>query len=151
MLFTFWVLLVFASIPRFRFEINHFDDEHFGNDGLSWEGFQFIYYMSFFSLICVMLILNLFTDKPPQNSTFPKDSNPNPELSASMFNRVFFFFFEPTAWSGWRRPLTEKDIFDINPENTSRELVPRFDKNFQRNVDKNKRSVRGRDNKISIN
>lgn len=56
-----------------------------------------------------------------------------------MVNRSFFFFFDKTAWKGWRRPLTEEDIFDINPENASAELVPEFDKNFNDRVDKKRR------------
>ena len=87
-----------------------------------------------------MVILNCFSDKEPKKNTYPKSTKPNPELSASIVNKMFFGFFDRMAWTGWRRPLTEKDIFDINPENASSELVPLFDKNFQKTIDKQRRS-----------
>lgn len=135
-LFTFWLILTVCSIPQLRYEVNNFNVSDFE---LNWNSFQFIKYVVFFSFISIMLALNCFSDKPPRHSSFPKATNPNPEVSASMVNRAFFFFFDPTAWKGWRRPLTEKDIFDINPENASRELVPVFDKNFKISSDKQKR------------
>lgn len=138
LLFMFYVLLVFCSIPQLRWEIMRFQASSL--DPLNYLGFQFIYYVTFFTLISIMLTLNLFTDKPPRYTTYPKYANPSPELSASMVNRAFFFFFDPTAWAGWRRPLTEKNIYDINPENASSELVPEFDKNFQRSLERQKRS-----------
>lgn len=147
LLFTFWLLLAFCSIPQLRWEVNNFNTAHFENDGLTWEGYKFISFVTFFSLVSLMVILNCFIDKPPKNSTYPKSTNPNPELNASILNRVFYGFFDKYAWLGWRRPLTEKDIYDINPENASSELVPVFDKNFQESLDKQRRSD---DNCISI-
>lgn len=140
LLLSFWLLLTFCSIPQLRWEVNNYNTSHF-DDEVTWEGFRFVYFVTFFSLISLMLIINCFSEKPPRHTTYVKYSNPNPELSASVLNRVFFGFFDRTTWVGWRRPLTEKDIYDINPENASREQVPQFDKNFQASIDKNKRSV----------
>jgi ATP-binding cassette subfamily C (CFTR/MRP) protein 1 len=131
-------MMTLCSIPQLRWEINNFNTGNF--DELNWAGFQFINYVAFFTLISVMLVFNCFSDKAPRNSSYPKYSNPSPEISASMLNRAFFFFFDRTTWKGWRHPLTEKNIYDINPENASRELVPEFDKNFQASLDKQRRS-----------
>lgn len=108
---------------------------------MTYAGYQFINYVAFFSMVSLMLVLNCFVDKPPRHSTYPKPTNPSPELSASMLNRAFFAFFDRTAWKGWRRPLTERDIYEINPENASSELVPEFDRNYKNSLDKKRRFV----------
>lgn len=118
-----------------RWEVSNFNTSYFGDD-FSWEGFQFINFVLFFSFTSIMTILHCFSDKPPQNSTYPKPVNPSPELKASIVNRLFFWFFDRTALTGWRNPLTEKDIFDINPSVASVELVPEFDRNFKKSLEK---------------
>ena len=128
------MLVCFAS-PQLRYEIKVYDS----NDLNRWTGFQFINYMIYFSLIGTMLFLNCFADKTPRNSTYPKTANPSPELSASFLSQIFFQWFDKTTWIGWRKPLTEKDIYDINPEDTSRALIPPFDKYFQESVEKGRR------------
>lgn len=42
-------------------------------------------------------------------------------------------------WKGFRNPLTTDDMYDLKPENTSYELLPRFNKYWQENVDKQRR------------
>lgn len=135
LLFIFWVLLVFFAIPQLRNEIQQYESESIQ----SWHQFQFINYLTYFSFITVMLLLNCFADVAPRKTTFTKTSNPSPELRSSFLRQVFFQWFDSTTWVGWRRPLTEKDIYDINPEDTSRELVPPFDKHFNESVEKGRR------------
>lgn len=86
-----------------------------------------------------MLFLNCFADKQPRNTTYVKSDNPSPERSSSFLRQIFFQWFDRTTWVGWRRPLTEKDIYDINPEDTSGELVPPFDKYFAESVEKGRK------------
>ena len=139
LLFTFFLLLTLFSIPQLRWEINNYNSSHFGNDGITWEGYQFIIYITFFTLISCMLVLNCFADKAPRHTTYPKSSKPSPELGCSVLSRIFFAWFDKTTWTGWKNPLLESSIFDINPENASNEMVPIFDKNFQRSLDSQKR------------
>jgi ATP-binding cassette, subfamily C (CFTR/MRP), member 1 len=137
-------MLTVCSIPQLRWEVNNYNTSHFENE-INWAGFQFINYTTFFTFISVMLVLNCFSDKPPKNASYPKSSNPSPEISASFLRRIFFQWFTKTTWTGWRRPLTEKDVFDINVEDSSAELYPQFAKYFKKivgNVEKNKSSVK---------
>jgi ATP-binding cassette, subfamily C (CFTR/MRP), member 1 len=106
---------------------------------LTYAGFQFIKYVIYYSLICIMVLISCFSDKPPKHTTYPKSPNPSPELKASMMNRAFFWYFDRIAWTGWRRPLTDKDIYDINPEDSSAEIIPRFEKLFKKDVEMKKR------------
>lgn len=137
-LFIFWLILLIFATPQLRSEIRNSDKMS------TWMEFQFFYYVTYFTLITIMLFLNCFADKAPRISTYLNTSNnPSPEKSASFLNQLFFHWFLATVWKGWRRPLTEKDIHDINQENTSRELVPKFDKYFAESIEKNKKADLG--------
>lgn len=136
LLFIFWVTLVIFASPQLRWVIREYDSDNL----TTWMEFQFINYITYFTLISMMLVLNCFADKEPRQSTYPnKSSNPSPERSSSFLNQIFFQWFFATVWNGWRRPLTEADIYDINPENTSRELVPPFDKYFAESLEKGRK------------
>lgn len=135
LLFQFWLIIVICGIPQLISEIRTFDNDNLN----SWTEFQFINYITYYTLITIMLVLNCFTDDLPRNTTFKKPTNPSPEQTVSFLNQIFFHWFDKFLWRGWRRPLTEKDIFDINPEDTSGELVPPFDKYFYESVEKGRR------------
>lgn len=137
LLFLFWLLLVVFAIPQLRSEIQNYDSEKL----TSWTHFQFINYIIYFALITILLLLNCFADKKPRSSTYvvTKVKNPSPEQNSSFLNQILFQWFTHITWIGYRRPLTEADIFDINPENTSRELIPPFDKYFAQSIEKGQR------------
>lgn len=134
LLFNFWLLLMISAIPQLLVELVY--DASTATD---WEQFQYINFIIYFSLISIMLFLNCFVDKAPRHTTYHKYENPSPELSASFLKQLFFQWFDRTTWIGWRRTLTEKDMYDINPNDASREIVPEFDKNFNASVEKGRR------------
>ncbi|CRL02706.1 CLUMA_CG015844, isoform A [Clunio marinus] len=137
LLFLFWLILVVFASVQLRWEIQNYDSDDLNR----WREFQFVNYITYFTLITIMLVLNCFADKKPRKTTYVKteSNNPSPEKSSSFLSQIFFQWFDKTTWVGWRRPLTEKDIYDINPDDTSRELVPPFDKYFQQSVEKGRR------------
>lgn len=138
LLFIFWLVLVVLAIPQLIDEIREFSEKE-QLDVNSWLGFQYVNYIIYFSLASLMLLLNCFADKAPLDTTYAKYSNPSPELSASFLRKIFFQWFDKTTWAGWRKPLTEADMYDINPADASRELVPPFDKYFLESVEKGRR------------
>lgn len=144
----FWFMLAFFAIPQLRWEVMNYNDAYFTGPTITWDGIQFLIYCTYYTLISIMVILSCFADKEPRHSSYPKFSNPSPELRVGPIIKMFFFWFDPTAWKGYRRPLVESDIYDINPENASAELVPKFDANFQRSV---KKSEKKKEKKSSKN
>lgn len=135
----FWFMLAFFAIPELRWHVLNYNDAYFSGESITWEGVQFLIYCIYYGLISIMVILSCFADKEPKHSTYPKYSNPSPELRVGAVIKMFYFWFDPTAWKGYRRPLVESDIYDINPENSSAELVPKFDKNFQKSIKKSQK------------
>lgn len=61
---------------------------------------------------------------------------PCPEQSASFLSRLFFTWFDPLAWKGYRRPLEHKDLWEMNVEDTSKEIMPLFLKYWSKSVAK---------------
>lgn len=61
---------------------------------------------------------------------------PCPEEGSSFLSKLLFSYFDPLAWTGYRRPLVETDLWDLKPEDSSGEIVPLFDKYWQKTVHK---------------
>ena len=59
-----------------------------------------------------------------------------PELKASFLSKIFFMWFDPFAWKGFRNPLETKDLWAMKPEDAANEIVPLFTKYWQESVQK---------------
>lgn len=51
---------------------------------------------------------------------------------------MLFSWFDTLAWAGYRHPLETKDLWSMNYEDSSREVVPIFDKHWERSLIKAK-------------
>lgn len=150
--FLFWLVLAVLAIPQYRDEIRQFERRSvntIGTDQLAWADYQFVSYMFYFPLLVIQLIAHLFADRLPINSDYKSDKtdHPSPQPYAVFIKRILFIWFDPFTWRGYRKSLEDSDIWDINPDDTSIELVPQFDKYWKRNVEKNERKK----NKFSKN
>lgn len=61
---------------------------------------------------------------------------PCPETAASFLSRLFYTWFDALAWKGYRNPLENKDLWDMNEEDTSKEIMPVFNKYWNKSVAK---------------
>ena len=144
-LFMFWFLLAILAIPQFRQEIRSFQDRENGFEygEISWEDYLFLSNMIYFPIICIQLFLHCVADQKPLNSKFKqsksneKTKNPVPEIFSSYLRKITFMWFDIMTWRGFRKPLVEEDMWDINPQNASIEIAPSFDKHWKRSVEKN--------------
>uniref|UniRef100_A0AAG5CWJ4 ABC-type glutathione-S-conjugate transporter n=2 Tax=Anopheles atroparvus TaxID=41427 RepID=A0AAG5CWJ4_ANOAO len=136
-MFMFWFLRMFFGIIQLRTEVMVNDERPnpigSGDTVDFWE-YQFVSYVIQYSLICLVLVMELFPDQAPTFSFHPKTTNLNPEMKSSFFAKLLFLYFDSFAWKGFRKPLTMEEMYDLNPEDTSRELVPPFDKYWNMSV-----------------
>ncbi|KAG5671138.1 hypothetical protein PVAND_001351 [Polypedilum vanderplanki] len=137
-LFIFWLVLTICAIPQLRWEVREFNVD-FNNTARLWASYHCISFIIFFSCASIMTVLCAFSDKEPRVSTYPKYANPSPELSVGSLNQLLYQWFTSTAWKGFKNPLTEEDIYDINPQFATSELTPKFDKYFQESIERNKK------------
>nr|CAD7572885.1 unnamed protein product [Timema californicum] len=61
-------------------------------------------------------------------------NNPCPEQAAPFPSRLFFSWFDGFIWTGYRRPLEKTDLWGLNPEDLTQEVVPKFCKHWDRTV-----------------
>lgn len=148
--FIFWFLKAFFGIIQMRTEamLHQARDNPIGAaDTIIFAEYQFVSFTLQYSMICLILLLEILPDQPPRYSDYPKARKPNPELKSSFFVRLLYLYFDSFTWTGFRKPLTDDDMFDLNPEDTSRELVPPFDKYWYESVEKGRKKQLANDKK----
>ncbi|XP_062549081.1 multidrug resistance-associated protein 1-like isoform X2 [Armigeres subalbatus] len=147
-IFIFWFMRMFFGMVQLRTEIQNKEIRgDVSGDGVNYWEYQYVSYCIQYAFICLVLIAELFPDQEPLYSDYPESKKPNPELKSSFFVRLFFAYFESFTWRGFRNPLTTDDMYDINPQNASSELVPGFDKYWQESVEKGRRKQMATDRK----
>lgn len=66
---------------------------------------------------------------------------PCPETNSSFPSKILFAWFDPLAWRGFIKPLETDDLWSMNPEDTSSEIVPQFDKYWMKTLRKTDKYV----------
>lgn len=72
------------------------------------------------------------------SNTKKQKNKPCPESAASYLSKLVFFWFESLAWKGWRNPLVNEDLWELNEEDLSSTQYPIFAKNWNDIKAKNK-------------
>nr|XP_020463909.1 multidrug resistance-associated protein 1-like [Monopterus albus] len=80
----------------------------------------------YYALLLVALFLSCLTDQLPLFAQNVKDSNPCPEYGASFLSRITFWWISRMVITGYKRPLEEKDLWSLNPEDCSQKVVPQL-------------------------
>ncbi|CAB3223722.1 unnamed protein product [Arctia plantaginis] len=131
-LFFFWLIIVFAGLPQLRTQIV----SHYNSDENENVKYNFVSYMMYYVLVLIMFVLNCFADLPPKNSPYKYEKNQCPEKASGFPSRLTFSWFDPLALTGFKRSLTEDDLWALNPPDSSTEVVPKFDKYWERSLQK---------------
>jgi hypothetical protein len=59
-----------------------------------------------------------------------------PEQHAGFPARLTFWWLLPLVLRGYRGPLTREDLWSLNPADTSDRVVPHFQQQWQKQLDK---------------
>uniref|UniRef100_A0A673CJC1 ATP-binding cassette, sub-family C (CFTR/MRP), member 3 n=1 Tax=Sphaeramia orbicularis TaxID=375764 RepID=A0A673CJC1_9TELE len=118
-LFIFWFLSVLCAIVPFRSKILQ-------GEGKS-DKLRFATFYLYFSLVVCELILCCFNEKPPLFS-----SNPCPESTAGFLSTITFWWFTSMAIKGYKMPLEAKDLWSLNQRDSSKVMVPRLLKEWDK-------------------
>uniref|UniRef100_A0A3Q3IG20 Multidrug resistance-associated protein 1 n=1 Tax=Monopterus albus TaxID=43700 RepID=A0A3Q3IG20_MONAL len=94
----------------------------------------------YYALLLVALFLSCLTDQLPLFAQNVKDSNPCPEYGASFLSRITFWWISRMVITGYKRPLEEKDLWSLNPEDCSQKVVPQLVQRWKLQCQKVKRS-----------
>ncbi|XP_018091823.1 multidrug resistance-associated protein 1 isoform X2 [Xenopus laevis] len=131
---NFWIITLLCAIIIFRSKVLHALKPDARIDVFRDTTF-FIYFL----LVLVELILSAFPDQPPLFSERVNVPNPCPESSASFLSQISFWWISGMMVQGYKRPLEAKDLWSLNKEDTSMEVVPVLSKNWEKEYNKAKK------------
>ncbi|NXL86149.1 MRP3 protein, partial [Alectura lathami] len=117
-LIIFWFLSALCAVVPFRSKIMTTTAQDHVN-----ERFRSATFYMYFALVIIELILSCFKEKPPFFSPINTDPNPSPELTSGFLSRLTFWWFTSMAILGYKRPLEEKDLWSLNEDDTSKNIV----------------------------
>ncbi|KAM3864489.1 multidrug resistance-associated protein 1 [Diretmus argenteus] len=116
---NFWLLALLCATVTFRSKIIQALDQP--STVCVWRYATFYIY---YALLLVALFLSCLSDKLPLFSQAVKDTNPCPEAGASFLSRISFWWITRLMVTGYKRPLEEKDLWSLNPDDRSQKVVP---------------------------
>ncbi|XP_037958175.1 multidrug resistance-associated protein 1 isoform X4 [Teleopsis dalmanni] len=135
--FMFWFFLVIFAIPQCRTEVREKKDRNSSEVDDPWGEYKYVSFMIYFAFSIAMLFLNCFADAMPRETKYNRTSTEMPECSASFLSRITYQWFDKMAWKGYRNPLVEKDLWDLRPQDSCKEVMPIFAYYWNKNVRKN--------------
>ena len=65
----------------------------------------------------------------------------SPEESASFASRLIYHWFDGLVWKGYKKPLEQPDLSDLNREDKSQNLVPKFNDDWEKSKNRHEISV----------
>ncbi|XP_049823779.1 multidrug resistance-associated protein 1 isoform X4 [Aethina tumida] len=128
--FLFWLLLGLCGAVQFRTEIRQAQVQ------VPEPYYDYVSYLIYYPLVLIMLLLNCFADKSPKHTQYAKVERPCPEEGASFPSRLLFAWFDTLAWLGFKKPLEAQDLWDMNPQDSAKEVVPLFEKYWHKTLQK---------------
>ncbi|KAF4792003.1 Multidrug resistance-associated protein 1 [Turdus rufiventris] len=130
----FWFISLLCATVIFVSKI-----KHALNMGADEDAFRYATFCIYFVLVLVELILCCFPEQPPLFSETVNDPNPCPEFSASFLSRITFWWITGLMIQGYRNPLEAKDLWSLNKEDKSEQIVPGLARNWAKEWSKTKR------------
>ncbi|XP_017727200.1 PREDICTED: multidrug resistance-associated protein 1 isoform X1 [Rhinopithecus bieti] len=131
---TFWLVALLCALAILRSKIMTALKEDAQVDL-----FRDITFYVYFSLVLIQLVLSCFSDRSPLFSETIHDSNPCPESSASFLSRITFWWITGLIVRGYRQPLEGSDLWSLNKEDTSEQVVPVLVKNWKKECAKTRK------------
>ncbi|KAG8328058.1 Canalicular multispecific organic anion transporter 1 [Homalodisca vitripennis] len=128
-LFVFWLTLSIAGMAQFLTELSQVNEENPEE-----HRHKIILYMIYYPVLVLMFILNLFSDPVPRITDYPKYQKICPEVQASFASKVVFGWFDQLIWKGVRKSLTVADLWDLRYQDSSDQVVRRFERNWEKSL-----------------
>ena len=94
-----------------------------------------LFYLEF-SAGAALLFLHFWADPQPPHAKFADGDRPLPEKSASFPNKITFSWISGLLTTGWRRPLTSDDLYDLNSSERCANVSERWKKNWEKQANK---------------
>ncbi|XP_012587108.1 PREDICTED: multidrug resistance-associated protein 1 [Condylura cristata] len=131
---TFWLIALVCALAVLRSKIM----TAFREDAQV-SVFRDVTFYIYFSLVLVQLVLSCLSDRSPLFSETINDPNPCPESGASFLSRITFWWITGMMIQGYRQPLESTDLWSLNKEDKSEQVVPVLVKNWKKECAKSRK------------
>lgn len=126
------------SIPQCITEVHSTSVRINSGDQDSWADYKYASFMVYFTSVILSFLLTCFVDGEPLETKYSRTAKDCPEVSSSFLNRIVYRWFDKMAWLGYKKPLEESDLWNLRPEDQSKEIMPTFAKHWNQTVISNK-------------
>uniref|UniRef100_A0A7N6APL3 Multidrug resistance-associated protein 1 n=1 Tax=Anabas testudineus TaxID=64144 RepID=A0A7N6APL3_ANATE len=130
----YWLLATLCAIVTFRSKILQALDQL--STVCVWRYTTFFIY---FTLLLIALFLSCLPDRPPLFS----QANPCPEHGASFLSKITFWWISRMMVIGYKRPLEEKDLWSLNLDDRSQNVVPQLVHRWNTEQDRQRETKQG--------
>ncbi|XP_042293272.1 ATP-binding cassette sub-family C member 6 isoform X2 [Sceloporus undulatus] len=127
-LLMYWLLSFLSTTVSLSSKIQHVLEDGFGRDP-----FHNVTSYIYFTLVLLELVLCCIVDQPPFFFKVAIDTNPCPESRASFLSKITFWWFARMIWKGYWKPLQTEDLWSLAKENSSEEIVTKFEDAWEKN------------------
>lgn len=104
------------------------------SDDRNWKSIMYIMY---FILVSLQAVVHCFADRTPKSACYNDVCKPvilNAELQSSFLRKILFAWFEPLAWKGYRKPLTDTHLDVLSTDHSSQMLAAKFKRGWQKSL-----------------
>ncbi|XP_051945451.1 canalicular multispecific organic anion transporter 1 isoform X1 [Xyrauchen texanus] len=127
-LFLFWLLLVVCQVFQFQTLLR---------DALSQEEIvdlpRFCLFYISYGLQLIAFVLSAIADVSPE---VKKLSKKNPEATATFLSRITFNWFNSMVFKGYKRPLVQEDMWDLNEKDSTHSICQQFEEVMSKELKK---------------
>ncbi|XP_067276901.1 canalicular multispecific organic anion transporter 1 isoform X2 [Pseudorasbora parva] len=138
-LFLFWLLQVLCAVFQFQTLLR----EALAQDAVADVPRFCLFYISY-GLQLIALVLSAIADVSPQ---VKKLSQTNPEAKATFLSRITFNWFNSMVYKGYKKPLVQEDMWDLNEKDSTRAICQQFEDIMAKELKKARRVLQKKQNK----
>jgi hypothetical protein len=131
----YWLLVVLAGVVRTRTVILKYSHD-------IRDTFRMAIELSYFAVSLITFALTVVRE-PPFYTPLDGSDNPCPEETATLFSIITFWWMTPMMVTGYKRPLTDDDLWDLNTDDKAGVLASTFKNKWALQMQKEKPSVAG--------
>ncbi|XP_055346866.1 LOW QUALITY PROTEIN: multidrug resistance-associated protein 1-like [Paramacrobiotus metropolitanus] len=128
--FIFWLMMTVCGVVEFRSHLKRALHEH------AYNRFLFGTVMAYYPLVFAQLCLHCFADEDRAARQIRKLHWP--EYHSSFPSRLLFSWFSGLVYKGWRRPLIQSDLWELDTPDKTAVTVRKFEEHWKQEVERGK-------------
>lgn len=138
-LFVFWMLQVLCAVFQFQTLLRDALDKEDVDDLPRF----CLFYISY-GLQLIAVVLSAIADVSPE---VKRISQKNPEAKATFLSRITFNWFNSMVMKGFKRPLVQEDMWDLNEKDSTQTICQEFEDVMAKELKKARSSLQKKQNK----